>query len=246
MNGNDPLAELAKQTPNPRRLDVGEYRDTGSVRSNTTGRETAIVEFQAQTPIDVREDKAFRVAVPAYETFTEDGSSGSETLTLGHSLTDPPATAAAVAFEKGQSIPVTGFDTSADEVTVTSSGSGNTIDVFYISDAPATLRLKKVAPPTEGKTSQNLYETDLILPHSKDQYDDADHIAAAGMKGLLATDFTLTVTISAAYDVELGEVSRAGGTARATNALLSVPVYQGQNPVNGLAKRVAHAMVEGR
>lgn len=241
----EPLQRLGEQSPRARRIDLSKFRDgaTGSTPANVTGRETAIASFRVETPADVRDSKAFRIAIPAHETFTEDGNDNSETLNLSNSLIDPPSTAAVVAYEGGNVATVEGFDTDADTVDVDTSGSGNTLDVFYISDAPATFKLKKEAPASESSVSRTLYETDLLLPHSADQYETPEYVETPDVQGLVPTDFAITATIDTNYSVDLGPITRTNGDALATNAMLSIPVAQGNDTVRGLGQFVAQRMV---
>lgn len=240
---NEPLQRLAQQSPGTDRIDLSTFRGAGDTPTNVTGRETPIASFKVETPHDVRDGKAFRIAIPAHETFTEDGAANTETLTLSNSLIDPPSTAAAVAFEGGTVAAVDAFDTANDTVDVVTTGSANTIDVFYISDAPATFKLKKEAPNSEGTATRTLYETDLLLPHSADQYESAETIDTPDLQGLVPTDFSIVATIDADYSVDLGPISRTNGDAKATNAMLSIPMLQGSDSVQGLGSLVAQRMV---
>lgn len=241
-----PLRALAQQKEQPRRLGVDQFRDRGATATGTAGQKSRVVEFTLEVPTMLRTDVPIRLAIPAHETFTEDGTSNTETLSLSNDLIDSPITESVVVFEGGTRVQPSSIDYANDTVDVSTSGNGNTIDVFYTARNPGLLAIEKEAPPAAGRTISTLYEAPIGLLNQRKQYEQPEYIGDEQNDPtdlLLADDFDLTVLVDVPYEVELGELSRTNGTAKASNAIISVPTAQGESPVDGLASVVATRMV---
>jgi len=244
--GKAALKALADQKATPRRVGVDQFRDQGATATGTAGQESEVVSFTVETPLQIRANDPFRVAIPAHETFAENGAADTETLSLSHDLVDSPVTESVVVYEGGSRVQPSSIDYGADTVDMSTSGNGNTIDVFYTAKNPGLLRIDKKAPKAAGRTEKSLYEAPIGLLNQRKQYEQPEYIE--GDRGdktdrLLPDDFTLSVYVDVPYSVELGELSRTNGTAKADNALVSFPVNQGDSPVSGLARFVAQQMV---
>lgn len=240
-----PIQRLARQTPTRRLLGLSDYRADGDLQANTPNEESDILERTIGVPFDVRDDRPFRVAIPAHETFTEDGAINTETLNLSFDLIDCPAMGSdVVAFEGGTTAAVSNIDNGANTVDVDTDGNGNTIDVFYAVGDPATITVEKRAPRSQGQVRDELYEDVLNLVHQKNQNEDPEHILTpTPTGGVFPSDFRLAVTIDAPYDVELDPITRTNGDAVARNAVLQIPVKQAKNRVDGLGREIARRMV---
>lgn len=246
MSAQDPLRRLAAQKDNPRRIGVDQFRDRGATVTGTPGEDSRVVEFTAEVPLLIRSDTPTRIALPAHETFTEDGTANTETLSLSNGLIDSDITESVVVFEGGVREKPVSVDFANNTVDVDTSGNGNTIDVFYTSDDAGLVAIEKEAPPAAGRTTSTLYEAPLGLLNQRRQYEQPEYIdggEAEPTELLLADDFDLNVRVDVGYEVELGTINRANGQARATNAIISIPVAQGEAPIDGLARTVAQRMV---
>ncbi|MDG5778199.1 hypothetical protein VB773_01445 [Haloarculaceae archaeon H-GB2-1] len=211
---------------------------------SSQGVRSEIAAYTAATAHMLRPRQPFRVAVPAYEKFTSDGSAdNTETFSLTHSVVDSPATQSVVVWLDGEYYGApdsTDFD--ADEIDVTDSGTGSNVHVYYISDAPATLELRKSVPASSTDSSQQVYKGNVGLVHGTKQTEQPEYLDLneTPLHAWLGTDMTLTAYIDAPYTVRFEDGD--GDGTEPTNALLNVPAYIGQSEVAGLTSAIKQDM----
>ncbi|MFT4921047.1 MAG: hypothetical protein ACI8XM_000240 [Haloarculaceae archaeon] len=209
--------------------------DDFETSAGQNGKKTVVAELQADTPLALREGRTnpIRLAIPVYESFTLAGDGTDQTFNLSNSITETAVTQDAVAWFAGnyQGTPKT-INYAADSITVSGDGSGNTIHVFYISDDPATVTVQKAN--TDNNTD-DLKTMQAGLVQQTDQSEQPEWFDFSGdhpLKGFIATDMTLEVTVEANYVTRFTDPN--GDGAEATNALLALPIEQGAAPVEGL------------
>ncbi|WP_225334910.1 hypothetical protein [Halomicrobium urmianum] len=220
--------------------------DMGTQSVNTQGQRSRILRDYMDTPHMVRQGRRnpFRVAVPAYEGFTTNATADdTETFSLTHSVVDAPITQSVVVWIGGTYYGTPdSVDYAANEITVTDSGTGNNLHVYYISDAPATMEVRKAVPESSSDASQGLWKDNLGLVHPSPQQEQPEFFDLGDSPGQpwLASDMTLDVYLNAPYTVRWSDPDGDGATP--TNALLNVPVKIGSREVPGLTAAIKQDM----
>ncbi|MEA5388341.1 hypothetical protein VB779_15715 [Haloarculaceae archaeon H-GB11] len=213
---------------------------------NSQGQRSEIGTYRAGTAHMLRRDRPFRVAIPAYESDTTNGTADdTETFGLSHSVVDTPATQSVVVWLDGTYYGTPdSVDYDADEIDVTDSGTNSTVHIYYISDEPATLELRKSVPSSTTDGSQQVYKSNVGLVHGTRQTEQAEYLDVEGtpMHPWLGTDMTLTAYIEAPYTVRWTD--NDGDGTEPTNALLNVPAFIGQSEVAGLTTAVKQDMAQ--
>ena len=213
-------------------LDVREFDTSG----NTTGTMSTIASITADSVLRLSSGRGNPVkwAIPAYESFTTDGTGSQQTFNLSHSLLDAPDTQAAVVWFDGSYEGVPTFDTAADTITVTGPGSAVTVHTYYVSDEPATVELPKSHPSANTSATETLYEANTALVQAKNQNEQPEYLSLneSELQPFIAADMDLSVDIKAPYPVRFTDPDGDGTTA--TNALLQIPAKKGEDTVEGL------------
>ena len=230
-----------KETPNSPLpvLTPADFEQT----SNTTGELSRVLRHRPNTVLGIRggPSEPFFFAIPAYESFTTDGTAGNtETFNLAHSIHDTPNTASLALWEGGSRVQPDSIDYANDSFTYTDDATGNTLHVYYISDAPAEVRIEKRIPG-KSSVSQEVWSGQAHLLHQKDQGEDSPNFrfGTDPFERFVASDMTLDVKVKAPYTVKFREST--DGT-EADNALLNIPANSGQDTVKGLAPAIKAAM----
>ncbi|PSQ06126.1 hypothetical protein BRC97_07035 [Halobacteriales archaeon QS_6_71_20] len=208
--------------------------DDFETATNQTGTDSEILSLQAETVLALRDGAELMVSIPAYETYTTDGTAGnSETVNLSHDLVDSPNTQSVVLYENGKRVSPDSIDYANDSINYTDNSTGNTLHIYYIVGDAATLTVEKVSPG--GKTSQaeELKTLNAGRANRQDQQEDPITFSFGGswLERYLATDMVLRVSIDAPYTVRFREGT--DGT-EATNALFHTTVTQGATDAQGL------------
>jgi len=230
MNAKSVIQRTLNAPRNPKRLRTGQwdYSDTQA------GTESVMAEYKAEVPISIRPDVALDISIPAYEQLTADGDGAESTYNLSHSLVDDPAGAQdLVLWADGNRVQPDSVDYDGNSFSYTDDGTGQRLDVFYLSDEQAELTLRFSAP-------RNLYNEplslDVGLNHARDTNEDPvtfqpDRSDIKGaLEGVAPTDYTLEVRINAPYQV----VREADNGATADNLVWELPVWKAQQPIDGL------------
>lgn len=202
--------------------------------TNQTNTESDILTLQAETVLALPQEGEVKIAVPAYESFTTDGTGGNtETFTLSHDLIDTPNTQSLVLWENGTLVKPDSIDYANNSIDYTDDGTSNTLHVYYVPGDAATVRMEKRLPGGKTSGSEELYSGQLALTHQSDQQEDSEKIRLTDswLERYLATDMVLAVTIDAPYTVKFSEDT--DGT-RANNALFHFEAEQGNGSANGL------------
>jgi len=201
-------------------------------------------EFKAETALEVVEGEPVDLHLTAHETYDDDGNANEETVSLSHDLVDAPSVRNdVVVFRDGTAIDPVSVDYGADEVTIDTNGNNETYDLYYVSgdQARAVLRIK--AP---RNVHHEPAEKDAGLANMRDQGKDPVTFEwSTALDGLVPTDWRVQVMVEAPYEVEYENDTRAG--AKATNALLSLPIMKAAGEIEGLGalKNEAIGTVDG-
>lgn len=227
-------------------ISAATFREEGTTQANNIGENSKIAELVAGVPHRLLEgpENPLRVAIPAYESFTTDGTAdNTETFNLSHNLIECPSTQDIVVWENGQyqGVPST-VNYSADSFDYTDDGTGNTLHVWYMPSEGATVELQKTIPKGSTEGSQRLYEAPLALLNRTDQTEQPEYLSLdeTPLQEWVPADVRLEAYVNAPYKVRLTDPDGDGATA--TNARLSIPALKGQDSVEGFASVVASDM----
>lgn len=239
------VREALRKTPvNPGHVTPDEFRTEGTTTVNTTGERSEVAELILDTPINILSGRSnpFDVVVPAYESFSSDGTDGNtETFNLNNDVIESP---------NGQNVIVwiggtyygqpDAVDYANDTIDVTDPGSNNNIYVWYIPGNPATLEIEKAIPSGETNSSKTLHTNQLRRLHEQKQDEQPDFFTLSGWEPYVASDMKLLVYVDAPYTVRFEDPNGDGATP--TNMRLDVPVERAERSVPGLRGTIKAAM----
>jgi hypothetical protein len=237
MNGRMATAVLERLAAISTRTDELSPSAFDATMASSPGRESRVAELTADAALSLRNDR-IKLAIPAYESFETAGDGSTQTFSLGHSVIDTPDTQSAVVSFGGdyQGVPSVDFD--ANEITVDGPGTAETVHAFYLSDAPATIKIRKES--ANGDTRTTLFEGSLSLIQQTNQNEQPERLRLGQIERFVATDMTLFLSIDAPYVVRFEDPDGDGATA--TNALTQVPLHRAEGSVRGLREIVEAAM----
>lgn len=215
--------------------------------TNSQGSMSKVATNTTDTAFAVRtgRNNPLRLAIPAYESFTTDGTAGNtETFNLTYDLIDTPNTENLVLWENGSLASPDAVDVANDSFDYTDDGTGNTLHVYYIPGDAATLELRKTMPSASTSTSEKLYEVNLGLVHKANQSEQPEYLSLndAALQRFLASDMDLEVRINAPYQIRWED--NDGHETEPTNALLQVPAQKADREVEGLGSAIRADMGE--
>lgn len=219
--------------------------DFTSTEPNTQGSKSRIARFRAATAcrvIDGR-NEPFRLALPCYESFTSDGTTGnSETFTLSHSLVNSPNTHDVVVWEGsryvGEPTSVTYGAGGTASITFSPQNANSNIHVYHVSGEAATLEVQKAIPSGSTASNEKLFSANAGLAAQTNQAQQPEYFALgeSNLMPFIATDMTLDVYVDAPYTVRFSDPNGDGTTA--TNALMHIPLMRGADSVQGLKQAI--------
>jgi hypothetical protein len=208
--------------------------------ATTTDRER-IARLKVTRPLVVRGDKRFQVAVPAYESFSTNGTAGdTETFDLGHSLIEQPNTQNLVVWNGSSYVGGEGaldaVDYGAGTFDYSDPGTNNTLHVWYMSGAHSELEIEKIT--SNENNQQGLFTGSLSLIHQRNQSEQpvSPDVGKTDLNPAVDTDMYVDVYLKSRYTFKW---SAAGGDATPTNLLFSFPVERKQREIPGLDDAVA-------
>ncbi|QFU83389.1 hypothetical protein [Natronorubrum aibiense] len=219
-----------------------------TTQESTPDEASVVAEIQVGRPLQLRDDpdSELRLALPAYEHFTTDGTADeTETFELGNNLVKSPTTEDLLVWEDGAVVQPDSVDYDSNAFDYTSSGTETDLDVFYIARNPASVEIRKTAPGAGGKVNQTLKEAQTAILHTRDQAQQEVRFGfeRTPLQPYLPRKFRLQVVVDAPYTVAFEAPERANGTPRARNALLSLPRYQTESRIEGLGTAVKQDMI---
>jgi len=203
-----------------------------TLRPNSQGQESAVAKVQANRPIGLRDGVPYDADIPAYESFTSDGTAGdSETKTLTYDLVDAQGVPndVVVYIEGTGYVQPDSVDYANDTVTFTDPNTNNPVHVWYMAGDQARITIRKVSP--KG-VPEDVDEDDMGLKNLRDQHKDPLRFDFdRPFEGIVPTDWDIEIRIDAPYPVSWSE---AGGDATPTNARISLPIYRARDEIPGL------------
>lgn len=235
----DVIDDLREVSRTPGTIGPERIRDEAAdLTVNTTGSRSRIVSLPVDSVHRIREGRSnpFRVAVPAYEQFSSDGTGGNtETFNLSHDLIQCPNTEDVVVYIGGTYYGAPdAVDYANDSIDVTDAGSNNNVHVWYMPGETATLEVYKATPSSSASANEELYSRPLNLVNQTKQAEQPEffELDQSPLQSFLASDMRLNVYVKAPYEVRFEDA--AGDGATPTNMLFHVPVQRGSNTVPGL------------
>lgn len=230
---------LRKMPSRPTRLE----RDDFETFAGESGSRTLVASFEAPYPLVLRGDRPLRIIVTAFETFETDGSGSTQTFELTHDLVESPQSADVRVFADGERAKPEAINYDDDEIEYADGGDVEELAVYYISGEDMEFEIEKEAPSTDGSASERVFSTPLALMHQRDQDEQPRtfDVGQSTLQPVVPTDWKLNVYTDGDYSVTF-EDDDTGTVAR--NAVLSLPIKQGNRPVDGLGREVAHDIVD--
>ncbi|WP_251327927.1 hypothetical protein [Haloplanus pelagicus] len=222
------------------------FRDEADTSVNTTGSRSLIAELPVETVHRILSGRSnpFRVAVPAYEQFSSDGTGGNtETFNLSHDLIQCPNTQNVVVYIGGSYYGnPDAVDYANDSIDVTDPGSNNNVHVWYMPGDTATLEVYKATPSSSASANEELYTEALNLANQTKQAEQPEffELNQSALQPFLASDMRLNVYVKAPYEVRFEDP--AGDGATPDNMLLHIPVERGATTVAGLKQLIKSDM----
>jgi hypothetical protein len=217
-------------------------RDFDLEGPNVTGQDSVVADLQADRPVALRDDKDadLEITIPAYEEFQTDGSGGQQTFVLSNDIIDSPATEAFLLYADGQLADEDSVDFDNDEFQYTDDGTVQDLDVFYVARNPSEVKIKKVVSDGQVSIGERVYGENTAILHSRDQSEQPTDLNVSGseMERYLPRKSNLQIVVNAPYTVRYEGPERDNGTARAANALLSIPKFQTESNPSGLLQAV--------
>lgn len=206
---------------------------------NTTDEKSEVARIQAPRDLQIRNGR-FPVVIPAYETFSTDGSAdNSETFSLSHDLEDSENGVSIVVYDDGSLVSQSDLtvDYSADSFDYSSPNTNSTLDVYYVAKDPARIEIYKEAPKSGGNVEEKIYEGDLNLIHQTDQNRDPEkfYLNNKPFEAVVPENFNIVVYVDAPYTIAYSESTR--GT-KAINRKHKIPIEQFNRSIDGLGKAV--------
>lgn len=203
------------------------------VSPGSNGSRTKVAELQAGRPYAIENGKRVDLAFMAYEEKTAAGGAP-ETFNLAHDLVESGATSDdVVVFVNGSEVEPAAVDYAADTVDV-ATNADDTVGFFYASGKQARIELQKTAP---NGTHEVLWTGDVSLLHARNHNKDpvTFELNQSFLQSVIPKDWKLELYVDAPYVTRFEkDVDGDGTPEKASNALLSIPVFGGSSEVDGL------------
>lgn len=200
--------------------------------ASSQGQDSIIATMQVETPHILRAGKSMRLHIPAYETRTTDGSGNAQTFSLTHPLQDAPANPEDLSlWANGAKVQPDSVDYDNDQFTYTDDGTAQDLEVFYLSNTQAELKVRLKAPKN---VHNDPISRDAGTLNIRDQnLEPVTFEPRQPMEGLAPKNYEIQVFINAPYTVRYQSDST---DAYADNLMLSIPVFKSNKPINGLPR----------
>jgi hypothetical protein len=234
----DPIDQFAQQDGEPGTLSIGEMDNDGP---NTTGEDSIVLSHRVDRARQLRADRNVRIVVPAFESFTTDGTAdNTETFNLSHNIIDSPAGENLVLWEAGNRVQPDSINYSGDSFDYTDDGTGNNLYAWYIPQDAASVSIVKRAPKGQSGTvlQEEVFDAPTSLLHTRNQVKNGLNLDLGGSRGkpIVPEDWDLRLVVNAPYTVRYDDPNGDGATA--DNFVVSVPWFRQQGRVEGLDQAV--------
>lgn len=210
-------------------------KDNFELRRGSIGEKETLASHEADTTFAVRGDKGIKLALPAVETKTTDGSSGnSETISLAEDLIESPNTEDVVVFDTntGEFRRPDSVDYQNDSIEYTDTGATNyEVEVYYMASDAGSIELYKKAPQSRGKSEERLFEAVSRIVNTRDQLQRPFKVDLneTDLQPVVPEDWTLEIRAELPYRSDF----------EGQNGILEVPVVLLDEDVEGLSEAVA-------
>jgi len=193
--------------------------------------ETVVLEREAIQPIAIRNGARYRVTPVARQTYDADADdTNTETIDLNEPLLDSDVTDDVALFENGAQVAPDSVDYDAGTVDYQAAADA-TLTVYYVPQAQATVKLKKVAPG--GSNSETLIQHDAGIINRRDPNRDplVVNLDASPLQATVPSDWRLQWTISGSWSSGWDPDT----DPEPTNWLVSLPIARASvDSVDGL------------
>lgn len=234
-----PIDTLRQRDGSPGRIARSDFDDDTNT-PNTTGELEEIARWTVPRPRVLRGDKPVRIVVPAYETFSTDGTaSNTETFSLANDIIESDAAEDLVLYNEGSRVDADSIDYSNNTFDYTDSGTNNDLDVWYVVGDAARVLFEKEAPAGQSTITEEIHEINTSLLHRRDQQKDGitlDVVDKGEAFPVLPEDYDVVVKVDAPYTVRFEDDDAEGLTA--TNFHLLLPTEDHSETPPGLGEAV--------
>ena len=233
-------AEMAERVGQMDRSRSKVLKSDFSLSEGVSGEESVVAEFQSPQAIALRTDKPMRLAVPAVESYTTDGSTGNqETISLANDLIETPNTEDVVLYDEdqGQYVQPDSIDYDADEVTFTDNGSTNyEVKVAYMASNPGTIKILKQAPQSQGRVEEVIFDdvSELINYTDQDSSPITLDLNQSTLQRVVPEKYSIKVEVDLPYSASFDW----------RNGVLEVPAEYLDGDTSGLKQAVAQDIIE--
>lgn len=232
------VAEQVRNAPRQKNtLKKGDF----SLSDGTSGEESNVATYEAPRDLEIRSDKPIRLMIPVKESFTTDGT-GSQTIDLANDLVKSPNTQNIyILSNEGSGDPDTVVEPSSvnysgDSFDYDDGSSAEDLEVYYVARDPGIIRIKKVAPESQGTVEEVIYDEASSLLHTQDQHDDPVNLELnqSEVQDIVPEDWDIVVEVDLPYTASMD-----GG-----NAQLQIPARFLQSEIEGIDEAVAHDIID--
>jgi len=161
--------------------------------------ETVVLEREAIQPIALRNGARYRVTPLARQSYDADSDdTNTETINLNQPLLDSDVTDDVALFEDGSQVSPDSVDYDANTVDY-QAGADTSLTVYYVPEAQANVKLKKVAPG--GSNSETLIQHDAGIINRRDPNRDPliVDLNASRLQATVPSDWTLQWTVDGPF-----------------------------------------------
>jgi hypothetical protein len=237
--GGGPIEALRSREGSPGRISRSDFEDDTNT-PNTQNELEEIARYTIPRPRVLRGDKPVRLVVPAYETFSTNGTADdTETFSLSNDIIQSDAAEDLVLYDDGSRVDEDSIDYANNSFDYTDSGTGSDLDVWYVCSDAARVLFEKEAPAGQSTINEEVFESNTALLHRRDQQTDGITVDTSG-KGeafpVLPEDYDLVVKVDAPYTVRFEDDDAEGLTP--TNMHLLIPTEHFEESPPGLGEAV--------
>jgi len=244
MSAREPsevMQDLAAAATTKKRLRKSDF----SLSNGTGGEESTIATYDVETPLVLREQADIRLVLTTVEEFQTAGNGNQETFSLSNDIISQVNSADLVLYSDGSRTSPDSIDYANDSFDYTDGGNQERLHAHYVARDPGQVEIEKVAPRSQGRVSEVVYDDATSLLHERDQNDeppsfDFDQPEAKAVP----RKWQLRITLDAPYPAEWDDSSENNSQdTTATNAIVSLPTKVASRDVPGLGGAVKRHII---
>ncbi|MCT9095278.1 hypothetical protein [Haloarchaeobius sp. HME9146] len=243
VNKKKVLNDLRNASATQQRL----KRQDFDLTNGTSGVETKIASYEAESPIVLRED-AMRLMFVTVEQFSHTGS-GSETFNLANDIISTSNTTDIVLFDDGNRVQPSSVDYAANTFDYYDEAAA-TLHVAYVPADASKIRIEKSSPKSQGRVTQTVFTDVSKALHETNQNKQPpsmnfQNIQANPFKPVVPRKWTLDVYADGpvAFEWDDSDTGNPQGVT-ASNAVMSLPVNRAKSDIENLSAAVKADIIE--